>query len=55
MVEWQTRRTQNAMPRGVPVQVRPRVSDGKKHNFGCAFFMLNFNNDLGIQQLMKED
>ncbi len=26
MVEWQTRRTQNAMPRGVPVQVRPRVS-----------------------------
>lgn len=26
MVEWQTRRTQNAVPQGVPVRVWPRVS-----------------------------
>ena len=29
VVEWQTRRTQNAMPQGVPVQVRPWVSNAQ--------------------------
>ena len=43
MVEWQTRRTQNAMPRGVPVQVRPRVSSKKDTTSVVSFFVFKFN------------